>query len=228
MSETGNPSRPPSPYRWLWNRFDWLFYVLVGLAVPPLIISLIWLNGIGTFGVGSEHLGTAPTIAGLVFSILLWFAFLIFTIIAWVARRRGGRIFATALLIGLGIFLSLYPTLLWGRYLKFTAASILAERSQPVVVAIESFAAAEGRPPYDLGELVPKYFPNIPTTGSRYYPDYTLTVGKDAAGWGNPWVLEIDMFEVLKWDALYYCPRHNCTDVLGHVLPMGDWVFLDE
>jgi len=52
----------------------------------------------------------------------------------------------------------------------------LAERSAPLVQAIEYYERQNGHPPKNLDMLVPNPFPSLPRTGIRAYPDYEYQV----------------------------------------------------
>lgn len=212
----------------VWRRFGWAIAIPAGFLCPLVLILLFWLNGFipWTIPIGQDFgIGVASIILSVAASVLL----LVIAILRWLALRRGGREIAAAILFGFGAVLSLLPSLYADHHLKFLTAAYLADRGAPIVAAIESYVAKEGRPPADLHDLVPGYLEEVPWTGSSLYPDYNLVTGADTFA-GNPWMLEIQMFAVLKWDALYYCPRQNCLESngAGGLMPVGNWVFLDE
>jgi len=85
---------------------------------------------------------------------------------------------ATVWIVGL-------PLLWWGSEAVGAAQERVArrvgKRAEPLVVAIEAFAAQSGRPPEDLAELVPRYLQEIPTTGLGSWDgafEYEARVGR--------------------------------------------------
>jgi hypothetical protein len=212
-----------------WKKFGWLFAFLAGLFVPPALIAFLWLRDVLPIGVGSlvAVLGS-PLWVGLAIGVIAGAALLVATLGRWIIRRRGGREFAASILFCVGVVVAIYPGLFVGHGGKQLVARYLAERGDRVAAAIEHYMSDRKQPPRSLTDLVPDYLPAIPTTGSARYPEYTYRVGPDAP-FGNAWSLEIEMFEFLKWDALYFCPKQNCLGLSGGgTIPMGRWVFLDE
>lgn len=212
----------------IWRKFGWALAIFAGFLLPIVLVGSLWLNGfvrwtipVGMgWGIGITGLGLSVVIAALLFAA---------TLLRWLAFRHGGREFAAAVLFATGCALGFMPALYTGYHLKFVTAKYLAARSAPVTAALEAYVANEKRVPKSLAELVPNYLSDVPWTGSSLYPDYVLLTGADAPV-GNPWILTIEMYAALKWDALYYCPRQNCVGNIGGGagIPVGDWVFLDE
>ena len=66
-----------------------------------------------------------------------------------------------------------------GRIIRMKEFERLAERSMPLVLAIETFVETEKRLPDELSDLIPKYLANVPKTGMGAYPEYELVISKD-------------------------------------------------
>jgi hypothetical protein len=108
----------------------------------------------------------------------------------------------------------------------------LADRSMPLVHAIERYARETGHPPTKLEDLVPKYLPHVPTTGIAAYPEYSLVTGQAAAEYANnPWVLMVQTPSGgINFDVLAYFPQQNYPEV-GHGgwwERVGAWAYLHE
>lgn len=108
----------------------------------------------------------------------------------------------------------------------------LAERSLPLVRAIESFVETENRVPDELGDLVPEYLAEVPKTGMGAYPDYEFVTSKDGeATEGNDWILRVDCpLGFLNWDQFLYFPNGNYPEFGygGYLVPVGDWAYVHE
>ena len=108
----------------------------------------------------------------------------------------------------------------------------LAERSMPLVRAIESYYQHHGRPPNALQDLVPAYIREVPSTGLGAYPQYRLLIGDQAAYFErNPWVLLVDTPSGgINFDVMAYFPRQNYPEVglSGWWERVGQWAYLHE
>ena len=79
-----------------------------------------------------------------------------------------------------------------------------AERSRPLVAAIEAFEREKGQPPDALEALVPGYLPSLPATGMGAFPDVIYV--RD----GSHWRLRVPIGATpLDWVALEYSSRQN-------------------
>ena len=67
-----------------------------------------------------------------------------------------------------------------GNKIRSSAFHDLAERSTPLVSAIERYIHDRGVPPESLNQLIPDYLSEIPNTGMMAYPEYQYEVGEDA------------------------------------------------
>ena len=108
----------------------------------------------------------------------------------------------------------------------------LAERSMPLVDAVEAFELAENRLPATLQELVPRYLPEVPVTGMATYPSYDLLTGEDAEVWfDNPWVLRVHTGRGgINFDEFLYFPLQNYPQKVGgdRFERLGGWAYLHE
>lgn len=104
-----------------------------------------------------------------------------------------------------------------------------ATRSEPVVAAIEEFARAQGRPPTNMLELVPRFLPEEPKTGIALLPKFELLVGtKDPRLRGNPWGIQVEAGGFwLKWDECRFLPNQNYHQLHDQfVEPVGRWALI--
>lgn len=208
--------RSPSLKRvwpWIWSAVP-VILALESLAVAPLgHWMLLFLM--------------APYIYGGLAAILA------IPILPLVALRRSRRSMALAWLIAAVVYL---PLLFLGSYLggriRMQAFDRLAERSEPLVAAIQQYASDEGRPPGNLNDLVPKHLPAVPRTEMMGYPDYVYLTGADAQRYdNNPWALIVRTpsgfinFDEFLYFPLQNYPAHGHGGVLERV---RDWAYVHE
>ena len=120
-----------------------------------------------------------------------------------------------------------------GNRLRMKAFAGLAERSRPLVEAIEAYAADRGEPPDKLEDLVPKYLPAVPGTGMRVYPKYEYIKKDDPEKWyyrDNPWVITVQTPSGgINWDEFLYFPHRDYLQYGGGSMELlGDWAYLHE
>jgi membrane-bound ClpP family serine protease len=215
----------------IWRSWGWLIAIVVGLVFPSLMVLVLWVDGIGYPGIGLGRLMADVDFTAIALSAFAWIVTFIASVVLLAAKRSSGRNVGAAVLLAFGMVLGLVPSLLFNRIMKLKVAELIADRSAPVVEAIEKYRALKGAPPADLTDLVPAFLPEMPHTGSVLYPDYDYRSGEATAAWNNPWILSVPMTEVLKWDVLYYCPEQRCegfVEELGAGIPLGKWMLLDE
>lgn len=109
----------------------------------------------------------------------------------------------------------------------------LAERSMPLVHAIERYVGDTGSPPTTLEALVPEYINEVPNTGLRGYPAYQYEVGPDHERWyGNPWVLYVETPNGrFTFDKFLYLPLQNYPAgraYSGWLEPIGRWAYVHD
>jgi hypothetical protein len=212
----------------LWRRWGWAISIAAGLVAPSVLVLAFTLDGAGYPGIGIRE----PTLTALGVVLVAWLFFQLVAVVGWMGKQLAGRWPAVALLLGMGVLLGLIPAVMVGFVGKLMVAEILSERAKPVIAAIEAFHNARGFWPADIEQLVPEYLPDVPRTGSPIYPDFILRTDHWAEEFGNPWVLEVPMNEILKFDALYYCPQADCEEQVreigGTTTRVGSWIFLNE
>ncbi len=144
------------------------------------------------------------------------------------ATRRAGLL---AFAFSATLALTLYGSLRLGNQLWHRMLFHVAERSEPLVAAIQTYAKEQGKPPKDLAALVPHYIASIPGTGMGAYPRYKYFVGKErSSNERNPWLLTIEMFEPFQWDEFMYFPNQEYPDsgYGGGFERIGTWGYLHE
>ncbi|MFH0794928.1 MAG: hypothetical protein V2A74_12955, partial [bacterium] len=119
-----------------------------------------------------------------------------------------------------------------GNVMRIQAFQKLAERSQPLVEAIDRYDKDHSQPPQTLKDLVPQYLPEIPKTGMAGYPEFEYYAGAKAKNYhDNPWVLVVPTpLGFLNWDNFMYFPKQNYPEEgYGGVLErVGDWAYVHE
>ncbi len=119
-----------------------------------------------------------------------------------------------------------------GNWLRMSEFSELAERSKPIISAIEGYEKTNGHAPSNLSSLVPEYLSEIPNTGMGAYPDYNFYSGEKAKEYeGNPWVLEVFTPSAgFNFDIFFYLPMQNYPERgYGGVLErIGKWAYVHE
>jgi hypothetical protein len=62
---------------------------------------------------------------------------------------------------------------------------------RPLTEAIQKFAAEHGAPPQSLSQLVPRYLPKLPETGTFNYPEFEIKVCDRGDGncFGDRWMI---------------------------------------
>jgi len=130
----------------------------------------------------------------------------------------------------------IYPTVCFlscrvGFDIRYEAFASLAERSEPLVEAIQAFQAKKGHPPDKLEDLVPEFLPEVPGTGMGSCPDYLYRVGPDAEAYDdNPWVLVVNAGFGTNFDLFLYFPDGNYPErgYSGWLEKVGDWAYVHE
>jgi len=118
----------------------------------------------------------------------------------------------------------------FGERVRMGGFHALAQRSRPLIEAIQAYEREHGRPPPTLNDLVPNYLPSIPETGMASYPQYRYCVGNEDSYEGNPWVLEVFTSSgILNFDTFFYYPKQNYDSRHGDALErVGDWAYFHE
>jgi len=113
-----------------------------------------------------------------------------------------------------------------GRRIEWKALEQLAERSRPLLAAIEAYEKKFGQPPDSLEKLMPDFLPAIPSTGIGTTPEYQYSRALTDGFYGsNKWVLEVRQF---GFNTFIYLPRQNYSSAFSHghvVRRIGDWAY---
>lgn len=108
----------------------------------------------------------------------------------------------------------------------------LAQRSRPLVSAIQQFDTKYGKPPANLEQLVPEFLPNVPPTGIGAYPNYEYVAVPDQVTYeGNPWILKVRTPSGgMNWDMFLYFPKQNYPKAGygGWLERIEDWAYVHE
>lgn len=106
----------------------------------------------------------------------------------------------------------------------------LAERSRPLVEAIDAYCVERGHPPECLAELVPAFLPEVPRTGMSAYPDYQYSRIEAPDPGALPWRLAVPCsLGPFNWDDFYYAPQRELRRPLYRIEDrLGDWVYFHE
>jgi len=107
----------------------------------------------------------------------------------------------------------------------------LAERSAPLVAAIDSYYRDTGRPPMSLDQLVPVYLKSIPATGMSGYPNYSYSAGNTSAIGREPWTLWVATPSgFLDFDRFVYFPSQDYPEQgeSGFYEQIGTWAYYHE
>ena len=116
--------------------------------------------------------------------------------------------------------------------IRNTAFHELAQRSQSLVEAIQSYEQTHGNPPDSLQQLVPEFLSEIPKTGMGGSPDYHYLSGKDATRLGgNPWAIFVKTPRgPLDCDSFIYLPLQNYPEsgYKDYIEKIDDWGYVHE
>lgn len=89
----------------------------------------------------------------------------------------------------------------------------LIARGTPLVNAILRYEADVGHPPASLGELMPRYLREIPSTGSGAFPEWQYA--RRDAEHGGRWSISLSL------GAMLFDFKHLAFDPTGQYLPYG-------
>ena len=114
--------------------------------------------------------------------------------------------------------------------MRRVALSDLAERSAPLVAAIERYEETNGDPPKSLQDLVPEYLPAIPGTLIGACSEYEYHVSKPAQG-GNTecWMLSVNVYTGLtSFSWFSYMPNRDLSEAPLAQFKAGNWYYFVE
>ena len=202
--------------------------IIVPLVSFVLAIFVFWFP---TFRYGSN---TVATIL-LYFAIpplFLWSLGAVGVAVIRLFNREKRQRALLLLVMALVTFVAIPLGLVAGYCLRMQAFHRLAYRSASLVDAIKKFEIQRGKPPDTLADLVPAFFPRVPSTGMGGYPEYNYFTGSAAEEYGrNRWALDVYAFGPgLKWDRFLYFPdqAYPETGFSGRLERIGDWAYVHE
>jgi hypothetical protein len=112
---------------------------------------------------------------------------------------------------------------------RWVAMETIAERSRPIINAIQAYEREHGCPPATLEVLIPKYLRKLPDTGVAAYPGYDYRADADVIVGQNPWRLSISTSAgFMSFDRMIYLPRQNyeACHLRRPWRKCGEWVYL--
>jgi len=86
--------------------------------------------------------------------------------------RRARRLAFMCLLCSLAYVLGTLLSIRAGESVRMFAFRCLANRTAPLISAIDAYDARYGHPPDSLSALIPEFIPHVPSTGMAAYPTY--------------------------------------------------------
>jgi hypothetical protein len=191
------------------------------LAYGPMVLAhAICITGKGGW-----------VIAGVEIFVLAMFAALLAFIAALFALASPGfrRTAVSTLIISGSVVLLFVPALYISAALRSYGFHLAAQRSAPLISAIEQHMRDTGRPPSAMQDLIPRYLPSIPDG----LPELELITGKDAMDnyEGNEWVLRaLVSTGMINWDLFMYWPKQNYPDTGygGWIERIDRWAYVHE
>lgn len=209
------------------NLFDRPLFTAIGIGIAigffPVVCELIVMSSLP--GAISGWLCLLQMIL-FVFSFLFALLGLVpaLTLMLFRGTRRTVGLVWIACVISLLFSL---PGISLSHFVRLNGFRQMAERTKPLIAAIKRFEAERKAPPAELEDLVPKYIPQIPSTGIGAYPEYRYERLMDEP---DSWELRVDCgLGVLNWDEFFYRPSEKYGERPGGwVEPVGVWAYFHE
>lgn len=200
---------------------------------------MISVSAIGYFPF-AEWLATARNgtalflVAELIYGLRLLYvlvAILGVAVVRCIGRSRAGAV--ELILLGLLYVVCCFVGIRLGQQTRMAGMRAFTERAKPLVAAIHQYERDHHAPPGSLATLVPRYLPEVPSTGMRAYPEYYYSTGDECRRryQDNPWALSVSTpIGFLNWDCLLYFPRRNYPErgYGGSLERVGDWAYVHE
>ncbi len=125
---------------------------------------------------------------------------------------------------GCALVLAFVPCAIVGQRLRMRGFLRAGERAAPLVAAIDSYIADQGRPPESLEELVPRWLRALP----ERLPPLQLVTDTDRNG--NRWLLVASVPSgILNFDEFVYLPNQDYSRGWGGSFQrLGRWGYLHE
>jgi hypothetical protein len=146
-------------------------------------------------------------------------------------RRRRQSFFY--LLISVVFIPCCIVVIILGKRARTMGMESFAQRSQPLINAIEKYELDNSAPPRSLYDLVPDYIPAVPSTGMMAYPEFRYHVGDEAKEQYayNAWALSVfTPSGGINFDMMLYFPNRNYPQhgYGGWLEAVGDWAYVHE
>jgi hypothetical protein len=187
------------------------------LVIVPVVVGAFYL----------EEIGLALMLLGALVGCP------IFAVNVLVQRKREVVVrLGTVILLALASWASLNVFFHLRRY----GAQRTAERAEVVIEALERYRFNEGEYPESLGQLVPAYLTEIPSTGMSLYPQFEYvpplreSAKEESARLFQTYELSVHLFELLQYDRFVYWPEGGYPELMysGGVERIGAWAYLHE
>jgi hypothetical protein len=108
----------------------------------------------------------------------------------------------------------------------------IQKRGDVIIAALERFRKDTGSYPDRLDALVPKYLPEIPSTGAVAYPKFMYSRDLYKPEKMEPatyFSLKVDTGVATNFDFIIYVPDRNYRPAMGgRVERIGDWAYIHE
>ena len=117
-----------------------------------------------------------------------------------------------------------------GGAIRNAAMADLAARSHPLIQAINDYSRDHESPPASLGDLVPRYLAQRPSTALAAYPEYRYERNPQQH-FGNAWALWVETPSGgINFDRFIYLPDQNYPAVAygGTLERIDDWAYVHE
>ncbi|HVX11240.1 MAG TPA: hypothetical protein VHC22_08680 [Pirellulales bacterium] len=165
------------------------------------------------------------------FPLLIAFLAIPFQILGLILEQTRRQSFFWLMLCLLFV-ISCITGIILGQKVRTAGMRAFAQRSRPLIAAIEQYRRDHSAPPRSLDDLVPDYLPQVPSTGMMAYPEYHYYAGEAKIAYaGNPWALSVATPSGgINFDQILYFPNQNypATGYGGSLQPIDDWAYVHE
>jgi hypothetical protein len=210
----------------VWFTVRWL---MVAVAAPLLLVPLAEYDAVAPWGTGLLLWLVQLPLGLLCLAAVL--ALLATPALLFSTKYRAGASLVLACAV---VYVPAFAGGLHiGRGIRARAFERLAERSEPLVRAVDAHQRKYGKPPESLDQLVPKFLAAVPSTGMAAYPEYIYVTGTEARERfdDNPWALYVHTPSGgINFDMFLYLPRQNYPmhGYGGWLERLRDWAYVHE
>lgn len=194
-----------------------LVFVAQTIHVAPVRLPE-WIYDVAYMSLVPLTFGVPLIILGCVCGVLMtmWF--------------RDGRTVTVAVIIFIVLFTPIVILAFRAAFATWSYAFVaLADRSKPLVVAIEKFESEKGHPPQSLRALVPEYIPEVPWTRIGSSPTYDYRTPPSGDFLTGNWYLGINVSDsgLMDWDTFFYDPKrlYDESNSYDSFKRFGDWAY---